>query len=86
MGRQERPAALLAESEALRAKNEAADKTITKQFAWAASKAHRASEAERKLAEAVGLLTRWLNTRGEMSGAGTVETATSTFLSKEAEQ
>lgn len=46
----------------------------------------RATEAERKLAEAVGLLTRWLNTRGEMSGAGTVETATSTFLSKEAER
>lgn len=42
------------------------------------------TEAERKMAEAVGLLTRWLNTRGEMSGPGTVEALTSTFLSKEA--
>ena len=39
-----------------------------------------ATQAERQRDEAVGLLKRWSLTRGEMSGAGTVETATSAFL------
>lgn len=42
--------------------------------------ARRATQAERQRDEAVGLLKRWSLTRGEMSGAGTVETATSAFL------
>jgi len=85
--------ALIAEIAALRGENEHVKKlrhqAIDRSRLWeidAIKWETRATEAERKLAEAVGLLTRWLNTRGEMSGAGTVETATSTFLSKEAER
>lgn len=86
-------AALLAENAALRSErdqirslhNRATDRSRHWEIA-SINADNRATEAGRKLAEAVGLLTRWLNTRGEMSGAGTVETATSTFLSKEDER
>ena len=43
----------------------------------------RATQAERQRDEAVGLLKRWSLTRGEMYGAGTVETATSAFLANQ---
>jgi len=74
--------ALLAEIAALRAKRDGMVEEVSRSQA----RLHAATEAERKLAEAVGLLTRWLNARGETSGPGTVETLTSTFLSKEAER
>lgn len=43
----------------------------------------RATQAERQRDEAVGLLKRWSLTRGEMSGAGTVEGDTNLFLANQ---
>ena len=77
---------LLAENTALRARLDAEATSHVSAKRQLAAEYNRATEAGRKLAGAVGLLTRWLNTRGEMSGPGTVETLTSTFLSKEAER
>jgi len=50
--------ALLAENAALRGRNEAADRIIAQQSACADEQTARATEAERKLAEAVGIASK----------------------------
>lgn len=75
--------ALLSEIAALRASASVIEPELGDLEATNADLSQRLTQAERQRAEAVGLLKRWGLTRGEMSGAGTVETATRDYLANQ---